>query len=411
MYDTTQSYGPASNNVLLARPGQLRGAATRAASSPSTTRSPACAWWRRTSARMQHDHGADRGRFLRRATDRRDRGDHRSPRRRCGCGSSTCGWRRRRSTCWSASTTISSPGAAQGFYQNSVAFLGVAGEIYHRNPQVRLSQDLDAGDAAGRPGAGGRAPGAARLGGARSAGRAEAGLERVAWRRRAGLRPSRAAAAGDRRVRIGAAVRGRRVPDQPGRSQDRLRLGAGGQCVRAGDSGAQRDRQEQRAVADRRIHDRHGNVGPVHRVDRRRAVSAAAGSERRHHTAAALPAQHRQRHRHVRRQRQLEDHRLARLRHWFAVLPADWRRPRLGRGDLLATRVGEHPGADARGQPRRRLHQAAVLRRQPVRDADAGGAARVVVPADAADLRRLAVQRPAPRRQEHAQRSRARAFF
>src|SRR5262249_6148886 len=29
-----------------------------------------------------------------------------------------------------------------GFYQNSVAFLGVAGEIYHRNPQLRVSRSL-----------------------------------------------------------------------------------------------------------------------------------------------------------------------------------------------------------------------------------------------------------------------------
>jgi hypothetical protein len=35
----------------------------------------------------------------------------------------------------------------EGFYQNSLAFLGVAGEIYHRNPQIRLSKTLG-GDSA-----------------------------------------------------------------------------------------------------------------------------------------------------------------------------------------------------------------------------------------------------------------------
>ncbi len=49
-------------------------------------------------------------------------------------------------TCWSASTTISSPGW-RGFYQNSVAFLGVACGIHHRNPQVRLSKTWIAGNA------------------------------------------------------------------------------------------------------------------------------------------------------------------------------------------------------------------------------------------------------------------------
>ena len=49
----------------------------------------------------------------------------------------------------------------QGFYQNSVAFLGVAGEIYHRNPQVRLSRKWQAGNAQVDLAVAARAPGAA----------------------------------------------------------------------------------------------------------------------------------------------------------------------------------------------------------------------------------------------------------
>ena len=111
---------------------------------------------------------------------------------------------------------------------------------------------------------------------------------------------------------------------------------------------------------------------------------------------AALPPEHRQRHRHVRRQRKSADDQLARVRRRAAVLPARRRRARLGVGQLRAAQVDEHHQPDAREQPGRRLLLAGVLRRERLRRGDARRAGRRLVPVHAPVLRRSPVRRHPP---------------
>ena len=109
-----------------------------------------------------------------------------------------------------------------------------------------------------------------------------------------------------RRVGRLAPLRGRGVPARPRRAEDRVRLGPGRERLRPRHPGALADRPQERAVAERGVHDRQRDLGSLHGADRRRAVPDAAqpgGPD----AGAALPAEHRQRHRHVRRRRQPED--------------------------------------------------------------------------------------------------------
>ena len=117
--------GPASNNNIARASRQLRGqppAQPAHGQQLAGRRAPG-----RAGLRQHSHHGTDRGRlFGAQPTDATEATTFTTPALRLGC--STCGSRRRRSTCWSASTTNLFAWGGQGFYQNSVAFLGVAGE-------------------------------------------------------------------------------------------------------------------------------------------------------------------------------------------------------------------------------------------------------------------------------------------
>jgi len=144
MYDTTQSYGPASNNNLIARPGSYEGSHPRS----QLTVNNSLAGVRlvapdfgsiRTTGQIEVDF------FGAQPTDATEATTFTTPALRLrlfyvrletpavdvlvGQYHDLFAW------------------GGQGFYQNSVAFLGVAGEIYHRNPQIRLSKTWVAGNA------------------------------------------------------------------------------------------------------------------------------------------------------------------------------------------------------------------------------------------------------------------------
>ena len=137
MHDTTQSYGPASNNAMLARPGTYAGAHPRTQltvdNSQLGLRLAAPDYGSiKTSGRAEVDF------FGVQPTDATEQTMYTSPSVRL------------RLFYMKVETPIVDLLIGQyhdlfawggaGFYQNSVAFLGVAGEIYHRNPQVRLSK-------------------------------------------------------------------------------------------------------------------------------------------------------------------------------------------------------------------------------------------------------------------------------
>jgi len=139
MHDTTQSYGPASNNAMLARPGTYAAAHARSQftvdNSQLGLRVAAPDYGRlRTSGQVEVDF------FGVQPTDATEQTAFTTPSIRlrlfyvkletpvvdvlAGQYHELFGW------------------GGAGFYMNSVAFLGVAGEIYHRNPQVRVSRTL-----------------------------------------------------------------------------------------------------------------------------------------------------------------------------------------------------------------------------------------------------------------------------
>jgi hypothetical protein len=137
MHDTTQSYGPASNNLMLARPGSYAGAHARTqltvANSQFGLRIAAPDYRRiRTTGRAEIDF------FGVQPVDAAEQTAFTNPSVRM------------RLLYFKIATPIVDVLAGQyhdlfgwggeGFYQTSVAFLGVAGEIYHRNPQVRVSK-------------------------------------------------------------------------------------------------------------------------------------------------------------------------------------------------------------------------------------------------------------------------------
>ena len=145
MHDTTQSYGPASNNAMLARPGTYAGAHGRSQLTVNNSqlglRLAAPDVGRvRTSGQVEVDF------FGVLPTDATEQATFTTPALRmrllyvkvetpivdvlAGQFHDLFGW------------------GGEGFYQNSVAFLGVAGELYHRNPQVRVSKGF--GGAAAR---------------------------------------------------------------------------------------------------------------------------------------------------------------------------------------------------------------------------------------------------------------------
>ena len=227
----------------------------------------------------------------------------RSGRRACACSRS--GWKRGSSTCWPGNTTTCSAGAAPASIRTASRSSGLPGQIYSRQPQIRVEQDVRRPQRrrAGRGRRRRRAPRAARQRGARHAGGRAPGAERAQGRVRAGVR-----AAGDRALRVRrvgrlAPVRRRRVPARAGRAQDRVRLGRRVQRVRARHRALGHRRSPQRAVVQGRGVDRQRHLRPLHRPHGRRAVPDAA-EPGRPGAAAAVSPQHRQRHRHLRRRRQ-----------------------------------------------------------------------------------------------------------
>jgi len=137
MHDTSQAYGPASNNAMLARPGSYAGAHGRSqltvANSQIGLRAVAPDYGRiKTMGRAEIDF------FGVQPTDATEQTTFTTPSARLrlfvlqvktpivdvlvGQYHDLFGW------------------GGEGFYQNSLAFLGVAGEIYHRNPQIRVSK-------------------------------------------------------------------------------------------------------------------------------------------------------------------------------------------------------------------------------------------------------------------------------
>jgi hypothetical protein len=137
MHDTTQSYGPASNNAILARPGTYAGAHPRTQFTIDNSQIGL-----RIAApefhSMKASGGAEVDFFGVQPTDATEQIMFTTPSVRI------------RLMYVKLETPVIDVMAGQyhdlfawggeGFYQNSVAFLGVAGEIYHRNPQIRLSK-------------------------------------------------------------------------------------------------------------------------------------------------------------------------------------------------------------------------------------------------------------------------------
>jgi hypothetical protein len=138
-HDTTQSYGPASNDSMLARPGSYAGAHPRI----QVTAQNSQIGVRFTSnghGRIKTFGQAEIDFFGIQPTDVTEQTLFTTPAIRmrlfyakletpfvdvlAGQYHELFGW------------------GGEGFYVNSVAFLGVAGEIYHRNPQIRISKSF-----------------------------------------------------------------------------------------------------------------------------------------------------------------------------------------------------------------------------------------------------------------------------
>lgn len=139
MRDTSQSYGAASNNAQLARPGSYAGAHARAQLTVNNSQlgvqvaAPEFHGVRATAQAEVDFFGVP-------PTDATEQTTFTTPTPRmrlfyarvnnpvldvlAGQYHDLFGW------------------GGEGFYQNSVAFLGVAGEIYHRNPQLRVSKTI-----------------------------------------------------------------------------------------------------------------------------------------------------------------------------------------------------------------------------------------------------------------------------
>jgi hypothetical protein len=139
MHDTSLAYGPASNNTILARPGSYAGAHARTqftvANSQVGLRFAAPDFGSiQTSGRAEIDF------FGVQPTDATEQTTFTTPSIRM------------RHFYLKVKTPIVDVLVGQyndlfawggeGFYQNSLAFLGVAGEVYHRNPQIRVSKTI-----------------------------------------------------------------------------------------------------------------------------------------------------------------------------------------------------------------------------------------------------------------------------
>ena len=234
MHDSTQSYGPSSNNAMLARPGTYAGLHGRTQFTANNSlfgfMLKAPDWGRlHTFGHVEVDF------FGVQPTDATEQQVYTAPSVRMRLFY----FRLRQDFFTRASVDLLvgqyhdlfAWGGA-GFYPHSIAFLGIAGEVYHRNPQIRGTLSIPLCCVTPRHRRRRRAPGAARQRGARRAGRREAQPGPVAGRRRAGLRPARHPAAVDRRVGHLAPVRGGGVPARPRRAEDRVRLGSGRRRVR-----------------------------------------------------------------------------------------------------------------------------------------------------------------------------------
>ncbi len=141
MHDTSLAYGPAANNTILVRPGTYAGAHARSqltvANSQVGLRFSAPDYGRiKTSGRAEIDF------FGIQPTDATEQATFTTPSIRM------------RLFYMKLETPIVDVLVGQyhdlfawggeGFYQTSLAFLGVAGEIYHRNPQIRVSKTIGA---------------------------------------------------------------------------------------------------------------------------------------------------------------------------------------------------------------------------------------------------------------------------
>ena len=138
--DTTQSYGAASNNALLARPGSYAGAHARTQLTVNNSQlgvQVAAPEFQGMKAMAQ----AEVDFFGVQPSDTTEQTTFSTPSPRlrlfyarinsrivdviAGQYHDLFGW------------------GGEGFYANSLAFLGVGGELYHRNPQLRLSKTIE----------------------------------------------------------------------------------------------------------------------------------------------------------------------------------------------------------------------------------------------------------------------------
>ena len=182
-----------------------------------------------------------RSRWTSSASSRPTRPSRRSTRRPpCACACSTCALKAKLG--WDSSLDLLAgqyhdlfAWGGAGFYPHSVAFLGIAGEVYHRNPQMRLTWSvplccvtIDVAAAAVRP-----------VQRDSEVPDVQAGIRGCTvdrWRGigAQGFGQPDIAAARDRRLGRLAPLRGRRVPARARRAQDRLRLRLRGERVRPG---------------------------------------------------------------------------------------------------------------------------------------------------------------------------------
>ena len=192
----------------------------------------------------------------------------------------------------------------KGFYPSTLAFLGITGEIYHRKPQLRLSKTLAsdsvefeiAGAALAPVQKNGRLP--------RHRGRSARRLQPVDGSAAAGLRPAGHRRARPRRLGHRAALRGRELHREPEHDGPGHGLRRRGRRVHPDHPGDEPQGSRQLALVHGRVLARHGHLRHVLGSHGRHALPVAAelfGSHRPDEPAARLHAEHRQRHRDVRR--------------------------------------------------------------------------------------------------------------
>jgi hypothetical protein len=140
MRDTTQSYGAASNNALIARPGSYAGAHARTQLTVNNSQLGA----QFTAPEFQGMKAmaqAELDFFGALPTDATEQTTFTSPSPRMRLFYARINSRIIDVIAGQYHDLFGWGGA--GFYQNSLAFLGVGGELYHRSPQLRLSKTIE----------------------------------------------------------------------------------------------------------------------------------------------------------------------------------------------------------------------------------------------------------------------------